>query len=250
MKSSTNGTKKTLDIQHNLRLNDFQERQARLESKRFELIEIDKKIHDFDEIRRNEDEFSDEKLQEYLILQDEKHALEKAILLLEKSCDEVDYYVNTASLLFRYYDIVEKGMDDANNNAKVTKETSILKYFYTPNSNESPIEQKQIKNQDRATLLDKYLSYTDPSYLKNINTECKDHCLNCGSLNRSVLLNDGLIFCNECATVEYIIVDHERPSYKDPPLEVSYFSYKRMKWLCVKALCQIKTILASLLINI
>jgi hypothetical protein len=245
MKSSTNGTKKTLDIQHNLRLQDFQERQAKLDDLRNELTEIERRLHDLDEVRRNDHEFTDDNLNEYLRLQDERQSLEKSIISLERSCDEVDYYVNTASLLFRYYDIVEKGVEDLSSNPKVIKEKSILKYFFTnPDPNEpDPEQQKQMRLSDRATLLDKYMSYTDPNYLKSIETECKDQCINCGSANRSVLLNDGLIFCNDCATVEYIIVDHERPSYRDPPKEISYFKaeYKsRLKVLYLLVLWFVK----------
>jgi len=36
-------------------------------------------------------------------------------------------------------------------------------------------------------------------------------------------------------TVEYILVDHDKPSYKDPPKELAYFAYKRInhfnEWL-------------------
>lgn len=52
---------------------------------------------------------------------------------------------------------------------------------------------------------------------------------------RTVVLQDGCSFCNVCYTVEYIIVDHDRPSYKDPPKEVTFFAYKRInhfnEWL-------------------
>jgi hypothetical protein len=214
--------KKTLDIQHNMRLNDFQERQSRLELFKNDLSVIESKLYEMDELRRKEQEFTENMLNEYLQLQDSKHALEKNILNLERSCDEVDYYVHTASLLFKYYDIVEKGVEDLGNNTKVMKDKSVLKYFLTSNAIEP--EQKNARMSDRATILDKYLSYTDPNYLKGIETECNDQCLNCCSTNRSILLNDGLIFCNDCDTVEYIIVDHERPSYRDPPKEISYFN--------------------------
>jgi hypothetical protein len=50
-----------------------------------------------------------------------------------------------------------------------------------------------------------------------------------------VQLQDGLVFCKFCHTVEYIIVDHEKPSYKDPPKDATYFAYKRInhfnEWL-------------------
>lgn len=226
--------KKTLDIQHNTKLNDFQEHQTRLEMLKKELHYINNRLHELDDLRRNEQEFPENILNEYLQLQDDKHAIEKNMINLERSCDEVDYYINTASLLFKYYDIVEKGVEDlGNNNNKVLKDKSILKYFMnTSNTSEIEVESKQTRQSDRATILDKYLSYTDPNYLKNIDTQYKDHCQNCTSTNRSILLNDGLIFCNNCHTIEYIIVDHERPSYRDPPKLFS-LGVKVILWLVV-----------------
>jgi hypothetical protein len=40
-----------------------------------------------------------------------------------------------------------------------------------------------------------------------------------------------MIHCNNCDSIEYILIDHDRPSYKDPPKEISYFSYKRINHL-------------------
>ena len=60
-------------------------------------------------------------------------------------------------------------------------------------------------------------------------------CWHCYSGSRTVQLQDGYVFCNDCHTIEYILVDHEKPSYKDPPKEVAYFAYKRInhfnEWL-------------------
>ena len=86
---------------------------------------------------------------------------------------------------------------------------------------------KQPEMFDRATLLEKYLASTEFNYVKQIEQSANDKCPCCEIADRNVMLNDGLIQCNHCNTVEYIIIDHDRPSYKDQPREVSYFSYKR-----------------------
>jgi len=56
-------------------------------------------------------------------------------------------------------------------------------------------------------------------------------CSHCGDCNITVLLQEGCIVCNSCHTLEYILVDHEKPSYKDPPKEAAYFAYKRINHL-------------------
>jgi hypothetical protein len=60
-------------------------------------------------------------------------------------------------------------------------------------------------------------------------------CEHCGHAKRTLIAQDGYMYCNGCFSVEYVIVDHERPSYKDPPKEITYFAYKRInhfnEWL-------------------
>lgn len=51
----------------------------------------------------------------------------------------------------------------------------------------------------------------------------------------SVMTSEGYIVCNDCATVRYVVMNHDKPSYKDPPKEVSCWAYKRInhfnEWL-------------------
>lgn len=90
---------------------------------------------------------------------------------------------------------------------------------------------------DRASLLEKYLMHTDRDFIKMEPAEDPEStpCSYCGSTNRTVMIHDGYTFCNGCFTVEYVLVDHEKPSYKEPPKEITYFSYKRInhfnEWL-------------------
>ena len=152
---------------------------------------------------------------------------------LNNEVDEIDYYVNTAQILFQYYDILENGKD-SNCIAKpvVSSEKSILKYFVNTCNNTQTNNVKA----DRATLLDKYMHVIDSNYIKEDKPHEKpcDKCQHCNSTDRNIMLNEGLISCNNCNGIEYIIVDHERPSYKDPPQEISYFAYFLL--MCVKVI--------------
>jgi hypothetical protein len=144
---------------------------------------------------------------------------------------------------------------------------SILKYFEkqppapeaagkVPPSNavlpSLPPPQQQQQHQlqpDRAGLLERYLtsvradSVVPPPPLPPRRAHApegseghgSEPCQHCAARERTVMLQDGYVFCNACHTVEYILVDHEKPSYKDPPKEVTYFAYKRInhfnEWL-------------------
>ena len=43
------------------------------------------------------------------------------------------------------------------------------------------------------------------------------------------------MICKKCGDISYIVIDSDKPSYKDPPKEVCYFAYKRInhfnEWL-------------------
>ena len=143
--------------------------------------------------------------------------LEKDLKSINPNADEIDYLVETGNILFKYYDIIDKGSQDDMMiiNKKSQQKNNILKYLM--NQNKDIDESLKNEMDDKATLLDKYMEYTEDNYVKNIEFENKDKCLSCNSNNRNVMLNDGIIYCNDCYTVEYIIIDHDRPSYKDPP---------------------------------
>ena len=44
-----------------------------------------------------------------------------------------------------------------------------------------------------------------------------------------------MLICHQCGETETVLLDSEKPSYKDPPREISYFAYKRInhfnEWL-------------------
>lgn len=219
--------KKTLDIQHTNKLNEFYESQEKIQTLRDDLQKVSNSIQEL-ERKKRQDNLSKEETDLLIRCIDERDYLRRTIEHIENQDDELDYLVNTGSILFKYYDIVEKGMtEDPTSTPKITG-NSILKYFVKKNEEvKEPVKTEEVQ-QDRASLLDAYLSYTDDNHVRNLQTEFSSKCENCGSTNRNLMLNDGIIYCNECSCVEYIIVDYDRPSYKDPPREISYFAYKRI----------------------
>ena len=207
---SQNVTKKTLDTQHVNKIQEFQDRGNTVS-------QLQKEIEDLTEqaAKMKEQRLSDSEFDEYMCICDKITDAKRALEKFEKHNDEVDYYVNTASILFQYYDILENGKEAGN--APKTSGKSILKYF-VPQDNNAPKDNAPVI--DRATLLEKYMHVTDNNHIRTMETEARDKCPHCDSADRNVMLHDGLIYCNTCSTVEYIIVDHERPSYKDPPKEI------------------------------
>jgi hypothetical protein len=207
-----NVAKKTLDTQHINKLQGFLSKEETIQKIHNKKNALIKELASYD---KKKQELNDEEFDKFISIQDEIAILNKDIQNIDKTFDEVDYYINTAPILFKYYDILEKGNNNNEENKMNLTSNSILKYFIPQTSNVKP--ECKPDGDDRATLLDKYMCYNSYNYYKEIESDCKDKCQQCSSSNRNIMLNDGLIICNNCSTIENIIIDHDRPSYKDPP---------------------------------
>ncbi len=77
-------------------------------------------------------------------------------------------------------------------------------------------------------ILDEYLKKIDPNYVTKIKIDvntCK--CPTC-KVEMVLYPSDGIQFCEKCGLQENILIESDKPSFKDPPMEVSYFSYTRI----------------------
>lgn len=77
-------------------------------------------------------------------------------------------------------------------------------------------------------ILDEYLKKIDPNYVTKIKIDvntCK--CPTC-KVEMVLYPSDGIQICEKCGLQENILIESDKPSFKDPPMEVSYFSYKRI----------------------
>ncbi len=232
-----NITKKTLDVQHTIKMQQFMEKddtELKLTTQINKLKEEFEKLNEKKRTISQDDEIDDSLINRMIELKDNIMLLEKQLKILENT-DEVDYLINTGDILFQYYEIVDKGSSQEESlivNKKTINENSILKYLLKSSKDvaSSPPVEENVPKKDKASLLEKYMEFTEQNYVKNNVEKCQqsDKCSFCESQNRNIMLNDGIIYCNDCFTVEYIIIDHDRPSYKDPPKEISYFAYKRI----------------------
>jgi len=93
------------------------------------------------------------------------------------------------------------------------------------------------ENFDRASSLDSYLSRIDKSYgLKSKVLKKIDFCKKCkDKYNKDYEMiinhNEGFMSCTKCGNMEYVIIESDKPNYKDPPPEATYFAYKRTNHL-------------------
>lgn len=190
----------------------------------------------------NNDNYNNTKL---IMFIDKKIDYEIKLNELKRDYDDTSYYTETSDILFKYYDIFERG-DTTNtpssfNNNNSIPVNSILTYFkaqcipekkkedvYTCVKNKTELES------NKSELLTKYISLTDKNFVPVCQNH-KDKCEYCESTDMVVMNIEGYMYCLNCNNMEFIIIDNEKPYYKDPPKEVTYFSYKRInhfnEWL-------------------
>lgn len=225
---------KTVDTQHTHYLEKIRKTQIKLTNLKDKITALSDKITDLEKRRRDGEEID---VNEILELKDEKIDAEQEYKNLKNEYDEKSYLENNANILYNYYDLVENGqikqsiiLDSSNN-----KDNNILSYFMNPNPNPSShINKSQTTTtqvaDSRGNLLEKYMMQTDHNFIKfrNAIADATEKCEHCNSNDITVMLSDGYQFCNQCFTIDYIITDHDKPSYRDPPKEISYFAYKRI----------------------
>jgi predicted nucleic acid-binding Zn-ribbon protein len=176
-------------------------------------------------------------------LEREQEILEKKIKSLESDEGLMDYYLRTGDILFNYYDMqdqIHQGVQNISNNK--AKPGSILALLEETDEcqkqsvTESAPQVKELPQLQRNKLLNTYLQLEEPGLAHNLEdyndpwTACED----CGN-EMIMCLNEANMTCSKCGHQEFILVDSDKPSYKDPPREVSYYAYKKInhfnEWL-------------------
>lgn len=172
-----------------------------------------------------------ENLETILNLKDELRDLEEDIKKIN-NC-EINYYLDNGNLLFDYFEKLNNTHDTPVNNIKLTgnsQNKSVMEYF---NKNIKNIE-KDTSVTSKDDIVDNYFFNTEENYLRQTSKVNVDFCREC-NIEKTLYLSDGKIICQKCGDESSILIDSDKPSYKDPPREITYFSYKRInhfnEWL-------------------
>jgi hypothetical protein len=126
------------------------------------------------------------------------------------------YYLENAKSLFEYFET--KQDIDKNMNQK----KKINTFFNVKEKGDIPTD----------LMNDCVQTYMEKNCFESINLKCysynKTMCDNC-SVGELIKVNhEGIIICNHCFTNHKFLVDNDKPSYKEPPKEVSFYAYKRI----------------------
>ena len=92
---------------------------------------------------------------------------------------------------------------------------------------------KKSKN-SKLDIYNNYLQKIEDNEFKFINNNISDICETC-LIEKKLFLSEGKMICERCGDETKILIDSDKPSFKDPPREICYFAYKRInhfnEWL-------------------
>ena len=157
----------------------------------------------------------------------------KVLLQQDLTCDKSLTKHNSENTL-KYEDINPTDLDtiERKSNTNDSKKT-VNKTNFKNNINKYKNQKTQIfMHQSKDIIYDKYMKLIDKNYISTINNN-KDIFDTCMMCNIEMLLNNntGQLTCPNCGFIENIIVDSDKPSFKEPPKEMTSFCYKRINHL-------------------
>lgn len=220
----------TLDVIHQHQLRKIVDEQEEAKTLQEELEELQTRIDSTtDDLIRGQLENRLVRLQQQIITkQDDQRVF--------------DYLLDTGEILFQYYDLQDKISQGvvtgpaAKPKRKPGDVLSALEFAANLDTPEElPKEEFVPKKKgekdplNRDMLLEQYLLRLNPAYTKKTSEldDMSGECSECGT-DMMFSQNEAMLYCSECGTTEFLLIDSDRPSYKDPPRESSYYAYKRI----------------------
>jgi len=140
--------------------------------------------------------------------------IDKNIKKLERAKKE--YYLNNSEYIFEYFETKQQISSDSS-------KPKMVESFFNINKSEN---QESLKTN---TIVKKYLSNIDDSFI-SLDTYVydKEKCQYCNKGEVIPIDYEGIMVCNNCFKNTPYLFDHDKPSYKEPPKEVSFYAYKRI----------------------
>ena len=252
-------TPKTLDTFHTQQLTKLRDEKINLQSLKEKLQE--KK----DKLAILEKEFSSPSLilnASDIVILTSRQKLENdikedelTITKIERGDNEAEYFLRIGDILFSYSDAQdriatgEKHVESTNVRKVRMPANSVYSYFSNEEEakgatqTQTQTEPSKMKKASdisndigfkRDKALESYLSALNPESLQHENmiaSSISEHYGECPICNSEMLFNETFLDCPECGHRDCILVDSEKPSYKDPPREMSYYAYKKINHL-------------------
>lgn len=161
-------------------------------------------------------------LEDKLNLQDKLKELNTEInnLKLKKK----EYFLDNSNYIFEYFEN-KKNISSVANNKNNNKNTLVNNFFKIKDNAKDDLD-----NEARNNIVHKYLYNVNKDEFLNMNAYVKstDVCQYCSKGEMIPMEDEGIMVCNLCAKMVTYLLENDKPSYKEPPNEVSFYAYKRI----------------------
>lgn len=198
----------TIDDKHNKKVKEIEN------NKEKNIPKLEKQICNLQEKLKNE-----KLIENRLSIKDKIKSIKKEIKILKKA--NTNYYLKNSKYLFEYFES-KKNIAENKNTKK------LLNNFFNSkkNTNEQNINNNIDNNNDN---IEKYLSNIDENYVDlNKYVIESNICKKCKKGELIPVDIEGIVICNNCSNAFELLIENEKPSYKEPPKEVCFYAYKRI----------------------
>lgn len=235
--------RKTIDSTHSAQLSTFEENDATCSSLKKKVTELQSELDTLQKMPKRS--LTNEQFDRLYEIEEEIKACTQQITSLQNAKNE--YFLKTGHLLFNYYiqkDASESAAQKTSNTSHPQqKEPTVLDFFKQTSSDTKKTKQHTLNQDNSASektdtmnqIIDQYMNEVDTSYTKAPDKDpfmeyCPTcHCFKIFNETESTLL------CTKCGVQDSVLMNHSKPSYKDPPREYTFFAYKRInhfnEWL-------------------
>jgi Poxvirus Late Transcription Factor VLTF3 like len=223
-------TRTTLDNLHQIQISQLQKEKQESSHLQEQIQELVKKIEDCpDVVIKNQ-------------LEDELEILKRKRNEWNDDKPMYSYFFETGDILYKYYDLQDKIQNgESSGTGKIIKAKpgSVLAALQSGASEKPPTRKASgtVHEEGREVLLERYLLKIDPEHAKVVSNTLEDPYGICEKCDKEMTfsINEAQFFCDGCGHQEFVLIDSDKPSYKDPPREVTYYAYKRInhfnEWL-------------------
>lgn len=150
---------------------------------------------------------------------DERMTIEEEIAALNSQIRDIknaktNYYLDNSKYVFDYFE-AKKDIASCKNKTRV-----LNKFFNLEAADKTEKEINSVKE---------YLASVDETFLDMGNYIMQtDVCRECNKGELIPIEHEGIHVCNVCHANISFLVEHDKPSYKEPPKEVCFYAYKRI----------------------
>ena len=232
----------TIDAKHQEKIKYFQNLNKKVPELKKKLTDLNSEYDEINSIPKCK--LTDDQFERYFNLKDEICKIQKEIDEITSNQQQNEYFLKTSYLMHQYYDKFKNNINYGTNlnYNKLNNNKTVLHFLHdnkkdqlnTIQKPETIVESKQ-NIPSKSDIINNYLKHVENDFLYPFDKNDQiEYCQFCKK-EKYIIASEAISICTSCGRQNYVIIDSDKPSYKDPPREICYFAYKRInhfnEWL-------------------